>query len=143
MKGGSSGGVRDRYGEGRPAAGLAADIHFSAQEGGEMLDNVEPQADAAIKARLGTVDLIELFEDGGELLLGNAHAGIDDAELDPFLAPIFVNVHRNRHRALRREFDRVVDEIDQNLFQFTAVGNNDDRLDGSIPIERYLLFRMR
>src|SRR5436190_15996833 len=102
MRGGSSGGVRDRYGEGRPAAGLAADLHFSAEEGGEMLDDVKAQADAAVKARLGTVDLIELFEDGAELLLGNANAGIGDAELDPFLTSIFMKAHRNRPRSLRR-----------------------------------------
>ena len=60
--------------------GLAFDADVAAEGLGEVLDDGEAEAGAAELAGAGFIDAVEPLEDAGEVLLGDADAGVGDLE---------------------------------------------------------------
>jgi hypothetical protein len=112
-------GDRQRHDERRPlafAGALRPDgaaVHL-----GEVLDDGEPQAQAVVPSRRAAVGLAEAVEDVGEELGLDAHAGVDDADLQMRIDPLEEHLHL---AALRRELDGIGEQIpDDNTY--TALG---------------------
>ena len=82
--------VANRHGEGRAAAFLARDRDAAAMEPRQLLH--ERQADARAFVRPGStvLDAVEPLEHARQVGLGNADAGIGDAQLDAIAVPIAV-----------------------------------------------------
>ena len=57
-------------------------MDFSLEQFGKLLNNVEPDSHAAMRASLRAVHLAEYLEDGFPLILGNTDPRVGDFELD-------------------------------------------------------------
>src|SRR5262249_27695221 len=134
---------RQRDREARADAWATVDAHHATERGGELLDDVEAQADAAAARRPAVRTLMEHLEDALQAVGVNALAGIDDLEVDPRAHP--VGAGADRHRALLGILERVVDQIAQNHFQLAAIAAHsggavvrlpDERDAGLAPIDR-------
>src|SRR5581483_12055109 len=90
----------------------------AAHEPDEALRDREPQSGAAVLARHRRVGLREFLEDRAELLRLDADAGIADDEANATLARWGgLGDGGEDDLALRRELDRVADEVRQDLAQ--------------------------
>ena len=108
-------GDRQRHGEGRALALAgalgpdAAAVHLD-----ELLDDGEPQAQAAVPPRRAGVGLAEAVEDVREELGLDAHAGVDDADLDVRVDPLQEHLHL---AALGRELHGVGEQVPDDLLE--------------------------
>lgn len=77
----------------------------AAEQFGHLLHERKSQAAAAVAPRDGRVRLAEAFENGGELVLGNANTGVGHLESRPSRAAVSATVRRNGrlHRILHVE----------------------------------------
>ena len=80
--GGISIGCGDGEGEGGTLANSAGDGDVSAYEFDEAFGDGEAESCALVASGAGAIYLAELFEDGGELILGNANACVGDGDLE-------------------------------------------------------------
>ena len=115
---------------GAGAGAVAVQADFAAQQARQLPRDGEPQAGAAVFAAGGAVGLLEGFEDELLLVLGNAHAGVGDRE---FKRAGTVQTTGNAlvlagaldaqgHRAVVGEFERVGEQVLENLFESLTVG---------------------
>ena len=128
----------NREDERRAVAGHALDADASAHELGKPLANREAEAGAAIFARGRGIDLGKGFEEPVHSLGGNADASVAHGEFEDDARGILVQTgleaergafavgaaHFERDAAGRRKFDRVVDEIDDDLAQARDVADD-------------------
>jgi hypothetical protein len=101
---------------------LALDAQLAAHLGDEMLADGQPEpgtASGGSRSRLR-----ERVEDDRDLRLLDADARVAHLEEQPVLPCLR---DREVHFALRREFDRVVEEVQQDLAQVTAVEHHAPR----------------
>ena len=66
--------------EGRALAQGRLDPDAAAVHLDDLLGDGEPEAGAALGLGVGVVDLVELLEDAGQLICGDARAGVGDAD---------------------------------------------------------------
>ena len=71
---------RQDKGKGGPLVWNALDLHFSAVGFNDILNNGKPQAGTAHFPGTGLVDPVEPFKDAGKMFLGDADAGIFNAD---------------------------------------------------------------
>src|SRR5579863_1417261 len=101
---------------------LTFERNAAAQHGGQFLTDVESQPGAFIGAGRGTVDLHKRLEKFGLVLLADAQSGVGDADLSGRAATFSRFAKLQPHRALFRELDGIVGQVNENLSQGTAVG---------------------
>ncbi len=81
----------DRHGERRAAAFLARDRDAAAMQAGQLLHQRQADAGAFVGPRATVLDAVEPLEHARQIGLGDADAGIGDAQLDAIAVPIAVD----------------------------------------------------
>src|SRR4051812_547754 len=110
--------LRQQHEEGAAVARLALDPDAPAVAADDLFADVQPQTHAAGAPRNGVFGLKKKPKDRVELMFGNTHARIVHAELDPVRSLDHAHVDR---ATMRRELDRVADQVVQHLFKVVAV----------------------
>src|SRR2546428_5291485 len=106
---------QNRHVDARPATGLALDPKLAAVRHHDVPDDREPEAGAAELARTRLVDTVEPLGDPREIGRRDPDAGVDHGDLE-----LAAGYRSRRHRhaaALRRVLDRVVDQVDDDLYE--------------------------
>ena len=97
------------------------DIDFSGLDLGQFLDQGQSDADALVFAFGGTIRLPEAVEHEGQVFFGDSHAGVGKGQ-DQFFA-LFFGAQRDP-TAGGSKLERVENEVQQNLFELVAIGEN-------------------
>jgi hypothetical protein len=119
------GGVETQpQGEGAALVHGALDADLAAQRAGQLAADRQAQPGAAVGAAGGAIGLLEGLEDDRQLVLGDADAGIDDAEGHDVLAG---PLDAQRHPALRGELERVGQQVAQDLLEALLVSDDGRR----------------
>ena len=86
----------------------------------------EPEAGAAVPARIARIDLIEGLEQSLLLRAGNAGAGVLDREMQYHLAVGGLTrlLDRQRHQPLLGELEPVADQIEQYLAELASIAHD-------------------
>ncbi len=105
----------------RPLADRRSDRNRIAEQSGHLADDGKSQPDAQ-PLRALRADLIVLVENPLQLVLRNAHSGI----LDPEHEGIVIDGLRNSHVAPFGIFERVAEQILQQLCKQRAIRRNHD-----------------
>src|SRR5262249_12861149 len=107
-------------------AGRACHFDLSAQSQYERTRDVQPEPSSFSLSDEWIIEPAEFDEYLRQMLLGNAHALIADGKLDQLLRALDdFACHHIYYRLAGRIFDRVVDQVSQNLLQ--PVGISPDR----------------
>ena len=102
------------------------DLDGGGEQIGQLFGDVEAEAGALVSAVGRAVHLVEFFKDLLEFVGGDADAGVlhligeDRTKLGWRSTSLVGN--ENGDLAVVGEFDGVADEVDENLFEFAAVG---------------------
>ena len=83
----------------------------------DLLGDGQPEAGAAFLLGVGIVDLVELFEDAGELIGWDAGPGVGDRHREVAV----LGFCRDAHLAGVGELDGVADQVKQHLGQSLLV----------------------
>jgi hypothetical protein len=111
-----------REAEGTALAGRALQPDLPAHQLDQAARDGQAEAGAAVLARGGHVRLRERLEQPGHLLLAHADAGVAHREAQLRLVPgALQHLRLQPDLALRRELDRVVDEVGQDLAEAQRV----------------------
>ena len=94
----------------------AADNDLAAMEFDDGTDNVQSEANAALVLTAGTVGFIESLEDFGDLLFGNAFAGVFHRDVSHVLLIVIGDLDVTSyvdefHRILHQIIDHLMDQI--------------------------------
>ena len=118
---------RDVERERRPFTGPRPHLQLAAQQPRDFAADREAETRAAIFAAGRAVGLLERLEDELLLVLGNADARIGDGDFDRTLGlvedrvgrtpALFGATHAERDAALRREFERVREQVEHDLLK--------------------------
>src|SRR5579863_4263895 len=101
----------------------------------ELLADVQPQTGTFVGARRGVVHLHECLEKFRLVLLANSQSRIRDRDLRSEQTVFFSLMKCQPYRALLRELDRIVGQINENLGQGAAVGADVDLVIGKRDFE--------
>src|SRR5262249_28046868 len=127
------GSLAQRHEQREPAAParLRFDVDLTSEQAGDLPGDRQPEAGAAVLARGRAVRLLERLEDRMQLVLGDAHARVDDGEADHLLCTAQRLAaeadgrgriaDRQRDAAYVRELDRVREEVLQDLAEALLV----------------------
>jgi len=114
--------VRQFHDNRRSLAHLACYFQISAVQFDQGLCQRQSQTGAFVVAGKDIPDLSERLENFGEVIFLNADPGIVDLQTHPILS---VRLDRNGcHASIRRKFDRVAEQIQENLLQPHLIGVN-------------------
>ena len=105
---------RQIEGEGAALSQLAVDGDIAAVGLGDMFDDGQPQAGAAELAAARLVHPVEPFEQTGEMLFGDAHALVLEADLDFIVHGQRLDLDGAFGRAV---LDRIVQQVHRGLLQ--------------------------
>jgi hypothetical protein len=115
-----------REGDGEVEGGAAAFLALDGDGAAHALDDVpadgEAEPGAPVAAARGVVDLLELAEDRVLAALGNAGAGVGDAEGDE---PVAAHLDADADTALIGELHRIAGKVHQHLAQPVAVAHDE------------------
>jgi hypothetical protein len=117
---------------------LAGDVDIPAVRAGEVFDDGQPKTRAAYFTRSGFVHTVKPLENARQMLGGNPCARVANAKhLTTVLFSIF---GCDQHAAARKvEFNRVIHQVNQNLFQPPPVGS-DAKIFGDLILQLDALF---
>ncbi len=107
---------REREEKSAPVADLAFDLYLPTHQSDQVGRDRQPQPGAAKTTRCRCVDLSESVKDGFAFLFGYTDPGVPDfkAKLDQVVVPAH-GIDRNDHFAAFGEFDRVANQVDDDL----------------------------
>ena len=109
--------ARDRDGKAAALSVDALDADGAAVQPRQFLDQGEADAGAFVDAPARALDAVEAIEDSGQVALANPDAGVPDGELDGLAGP----AEGEGDGALEGEFERVGEEVEDNLLPHFAV----------------------
>lgn len=115
---------RKRDSKGCSDARVAFDGNFSPHKFHKPAGDCQPQADAALLARSGSLSVVRLlirFEDAIQLVSGDPHAGIFHGDLEEALAGAHSRIDAHPNEAPFRELDGIGSEIDQHLLDSQGI----------------------
>ena len=127
---------RDMQGEGEAASltGFAGHAHFLAKMLHDLIGDGEPQTGAL--AMVGFIDLVEAVKDVRQILRGDAHARVDDADADNI---VFDAGAQGDGAALGRILESVIQQRDENLLCTIRIAGDIRQGFGNIVDERLLI----
>ena len=116
---------RQRHGEGRPQSQGALGLDAPAMEFDELPDQGQADAGALARPRRRRIDLVEAVEEIGQVILGDADAGVAHGE-QGLPGVVFAHGHDNR-AAGGGELEGVREQVEDDGFQLLGVEDVGER----------------